>query len=49
MSPFLFAVVVHIVTEFLKEGVSSELLYTDNFVLMNETIKGFWNKFIKWN
>ena len=26
----------------------SELLYADDIVLMNETIKGLGNKFIKW-
>ena len=48
LSPFLFAVVVDVVTEFAREGALSELLFADDFVLMSETIKGFRNKFFKW-
>ena len=40
--PFLFAVVVDVVTKF-----SSELLYTDDFILISETIVGLRNKSIK--
>ena len=47
-SPFLFAAVVDVVTEFAREGVLSELLYADDLVLMSETIKGLRNKFLKW-
>ena len=39
LSPFLFAVVVDVVTELCK-GVLSKLLYADDLVLMSETIKG---------
>ena len=39
LSPFLFAVVVD-VTELVREGVLSELLYVDDLVLMIETIEG---------
>ena len=49
LSPFLFAVVVDVVTEFAIEGVLSELLYADDLVLMSETIEGLRNKFFKWN
>ena len=38
LSPFLFAVVVDVVTEFVREGALSELLYADDLVLMSETI-----------
>ena len=48
LSPFLFALVVDVVTEFAREGVFSELLYADDLVLMSETIEGLRNKFIKW-
>ena len=48
MSPFIFAVVVDVVTEFAREGALSELLYADDLVLMSETIDGFRNKFLKW-
>ena len=36
--PFLFAVVVDVVTEFARECALSELLYADDLVLMNGTI-----------
>ena len=39
LSPFLFAVVVDVVTEFAREGVLCELLYADDLVLMSEAIK----------
>ena len=48
LSPFLSTVVIDVVTEFVREGALSELLYADYLVLMNETIKGFRNTFIKW-
>ena len=44
LSPFLFAVVVDVVTEIAGEGAMSETLY----VLMSETIKGPRNMFLKW-
>ena len=47
LSPFLFAVVVH-VTKFAREGAPKELLYADDLLLMSETIEGLRNKFIKW-
>ena len=37
-SPFLFAVVIDVVTDFAREGALSELLYADEFYLMSETI-----------
>ena len=40
LSPFLFALVVDIVTEFARDGALSELLYADDLVQMSETIKG---------
>ena len=47
LSPFLFAVVVDVVTELAKEGVLSEWLYADDLVLMSETIEELRNKFLK--
>ena len=38
-SPFLFAVVVDVVTEFAREGALGELFCADDLVLMSETIK----------
>ena len=36
--PFLFAVMVDVVTEFAREGALSELLCADDLVLMSGTI-----------
>ena len=47
LSPFLFALVVDVVTEFASECVLSELLYADGLVLISETIEGLRNKFLK--
>ena len=47
LSPFLFAVIVDVVTEFVREGVLSEMLYADDVVLMSETIVGLWNTLLK--
>ena len=38
-SPFLFPVVMDVVTEFASECVQSELLYAYDLVLMSETIE----------
>ena len=48
LSPFLFALVVDVVTEFARENVLSELLYVDDVFLMSETIVTLRNMFIKW-
>ena len=40
LSPFLFEVVVDVVTEFIRDGALSELLCADDIVLMSETIEG---------
>ena len=32
----------------LPEGALSEMLYADDLVLMNETIEGLGNNFLKW-
>ena len=49
LSPFLFAVVVDVVTVFAREVVLSELLCADDLLLMSETIEGLRNKFLEWN
>ena len=48
LSPFLFAVVVDVVTESAREGALSEFLYPDDLVVMSEIIKGLSNRFLKW-
>ena len=47
LSPFRFAVVVDVVTEFTRENALSELLYADDLVLMSVTILGLRNNFIE--
>ena len=47
LSPFIFAVVVDVVTELAREGALSELLYADDLILMSETIEGLRNKFLE--
>ena len=45
MSPFLFAVVVDVVTELAREGVLCQLLCADYLLLlMSEAIEGLRNK-----
>ena len=39
LSPFLFAVVVDVATQFARECALSELPYADDLVLMSETVK----------
>ena len=47
--PFLFALMVDVVTKFDREGTLSELLYADCLVRMSDTIEGLTDKFLKWN
>ena len=47
LSPFIFAIVVDVFTEFAREGALSELLYAGDLVLMSEAIEGLKNKFLK--
>ena len=46
LSPFLFAVVVYVVTEFAREGGLGELLYADDLVLISETVERLRNNFL---
>ena len=39
VSPFLFALVVDVATEYVRAGALSDLLYADDLVLMIETIE----------
>ena len=48
LSPILYVVVVDVVTEFVREGALSELLYADDIALMSEIIEGLRNKSTKW-
>ena len=40
LSLLVFAIVVDVVTESVRSGSMSEMLYTDDLVLMSETMKG---------
>ena len=46
LSPFSFAVVVNVVTEFARESALGESLYADDLVLISETIEGLRDKFV---
>ena len=48
LSPFLFALVVDVITVMATKVVLSELLYADDLVQMNETIESLRNKLLKW-
>ena len=48
MSPLVFAIVVDVVTENVKNGLMSEMLYADDLVLMSKMMEGLREKFLKW-
>ena len=48
LSPFLFAIVVDVVAEEIREGVPYEILYADDLVLVSETLEGLQRKFCNW-
>ena len=48
MLPPFFAEVEEVVTEVVREGALSELLYADDLVRMSETIEGPSNTCLKW-
>ena len=45
LSPFLFALVIE-VSEFTREGSLSVLLYSDDLVLLSETMKGLRDNYL---
>ena len=48
LSPLLFAFVVDAITESVRNGLMSEMLYADDLVLTSETIERLREKFWKW-
>ena len=48
LSPLVFAIVVDVVTESVRAGLMSEILYAEELVLMSETMEGLREKFQKW-
>ena len=47
LSPLVFAIVVDVVTESVRSGSMSEMLYVDDLVLMSEMMEGLREKFWK--
>ena len=47
-SPLLFAIVVDVITESVRNGLMSGMLYADDLVLTSETMEGLTEKFWKW-
>ena len=48
LSPLLFAIAVHIISENPREGLMNEILYADDLVLMSESMENRKEKFLKW-
>ena len=48
LSPFLFSIVLDILSEDGRKGVLYELLYAVDLVLMAGTMEGLETKFIRW-
>ena len=46
--PLVFAIVVDVVTESVRNGLMYKMLYADDLVLMSETMEGLREKFWKW-
>ena len=44
----VFAIVVDVVTESVRNSLMSEMLYVDDLVLTSETMEGLREKFWKW-
>ena len=48
LSPLLFAIVVDLTMESVRNGLMSEMLYADDLVLTSKTMEGLREKFWKW-
>ena len=48
LSPLVFAILFDVVTESVRSGLISEMLYADELVLTSETMEGLREKFWKW-
>ena len=48
LSPLLFAIMVDMITESVRNGLMSEMLYADHLVLTSETMEGLRGTFWKW-
>ena len=48
LSPLLFAIMVDVITESVRNALMSEMLYADDLVLTSETIKVLREQFWQW-
>ena len=48
LSPLIFAIVIDMVTESVRKGLISAILYADDLVLMSGTMEELREKFWKW-
>ena len=48
LSPLLFAVAVDVILENAREYFMNEILYTDDLVLMSESMENLKERFLKW-
>ena len=48
LSPLVFAIAVDMVTENVRNGLMSKMLYANDLVLTSETMEGLREKFWKW-
>ena len=48
LSPLLFAIVVDVITESVRNGLMSDMFYADDLILTSETMEGLREKFWKW-
>ena len=47
-SPLIFAIVVDVVTKHAREGLLNEILYTDDLLLMSESLEDLRERFVRW-
>ena len=48
LPPLLFAVVVDVIMEYVKENLMYEILYADNLVLIRESVEKMGETFLQW-
>ena len=47
LSPLLIKIALDVISENAREGLTDEILYADDLVLMNESIENLKEKFLK--
>ena len=47
-SPLLFTIMVDVITESVRNGLMSKMLYVNDLVLTSELVEGLREKFWKW-